>query len=270
MPDAPDPLDVPQGTRTPAPLPGLADLTMARVALGRAGVSLPTRETLRFGLDHARARDAVNAPLDAQALLAELAATGLPAITLASRATDRRQFLLRPDLGRQLNDASLARLGGMARTPGPDLVLVVSEGLSAVAAQRQVGPFLEAFLPLAAGRGLELGPICLVAGGRVAVGDDVGQALGARAVAVLIGERPGLSSPDSLGVYLTHAPKRGRTDAERNCISNIRPQGLSFARAALTLDHLLQKALALGFTGVDLKDDLDPAEALPAPGVSRP
>lgn len=265
MPDAPD---APKTLAAPSPLPGLAQLTMARVALGRAGVSLPTREHLRFTLDHARARDAVHVPLDTPALLAALAGFGLPVLALASRAADRRQFLLRPDLGRRLDDASLLRLRERAQTPGPDLVIVVSAGLSAVAVERQAVPFLEAFLPLAAARGMSLGPICHVAKGRVAVGDDVGEALAARAVAVLIGERPGLSAPDSLGVYLTYAPRRGRTDAERNCISNVRPEGLSFARAAATLDHLLQQALTRGLTGVALKDDRDAADALPAPGAN--
>lgn len=254
---------------TPCPMPRLAELTMARVALGRAGVSLPTREHLRFSLDHAKARDAVHIPLDTAAQVAALAATGLPVLELASRAADRRRFLLRPDLGRQLDDASLEKLHAVAAAPGPDLVLVVSEGLSAVAVERQVGPFLDAFLPLIRKRGLALGPICLVAGGRVAVGDDVGEALRAKAVAVLIGERPGLSSPDSLGIYLTYGPKRGRTDAQRNCISNVRPEGLPFARAALTLDRLLQKALALGLTGVDLKDDGDADGTLPADAAAR-
>jgi ethanolamine ammonia-lyase small subunit len=265
VPEAPE---TDPGVVTPAPLPGLKDLTMARVALGRAGVSLPTGEHLRFTLDHARARDAVRAPLDKPTLMADLAATGLPTLDLASQAGDRREFLLRPDLGRRLTDESLSRLRELGAAPGLDLVIVVSEGLSAVAAQRQAGPFLEAFLPLAAGRGLRLGPICHVANGRVAVGDDVGQALGARAVAVLIGERPGLSSPDSMGVYLTFAPRRGRGDAERNCISNVRPEGLPQVRAALVLDHLLHKALTLGFSGVALKDDLD--HALPAPGNPAP
>lgn len=253
MPDAPDRHN---RTTVPSPLPGLKELTMARVALGRAGVSIPTREHLRFSLDHARARDAVHIPLDTPALLAALGTSGLPVLDLASRAADRREFLLRPDLGRQLDEASLDQLRSLGLRTAPDLVLVISAGLSAVAVERQATPFLDAFLPLAARRGLALGPLCHVANGRVAVGDDVGQALGARAVAVLIGERPGLSSPDSLGIYLTYGPKRGLTDASRNCISNVRPQGLSFARAALTLDHLLGKALALGFSGVALKDDL--------------
>ncbi|MEL7639237.1 MAG: ethanolamine ammonia-lyase subunit EutC [Solidesulfovibrio sp.] len=266
----PEPPDAAPRLVTPCPLPGLTALTMARVALGRVGVSLPTRDHLRFTLDHARARDAVHIPLDTPAMLAALAATGLPVAELASQAATPRQFLLRPDLGRLLDEASLAHLRQRAGVPGPDLVLVVSAGLSAVAVERQAPPFLAAFLPLAAARGLTLGPLCLVAGGRVAVGDDVGEVLGARAVAVLIGERPGLSAPDSLGIYLTYDPKRGRTDAERNCISNVRPQGLSFDRAARTLDHLLGKALALGFSGVALKDDFDPALAEAAPEAPLP
>lgn len=242
---------------TPSPLQGLRDFTMARVALGRAGVSQTTADHLRFTLDHARARDAVHVPLDLQALRVSLAPLGLDQLELASRARDRREFLLRPDLGRLLDEQSLKRLGSL---PGgaerPDLVLVLSEGLSAVALERQALPFLEAFLQLARSRGLAIAPLCHVAQGRVAVGDDVGETLKAQAVAVLIGERPGLSSPDSMGVYLTYAPRRGLTDAARNCISNIRFDGLPHARAALTLDHLLAKALEIGFSGVDLKDDL--------------
>lgn len=258
---------------TASPLEGLRAFTMARVALGRAGISQTTADHLRFTLDHARARDAVHAPLDRPALLAALASLGLPQAELASRARDRREFLLRPDLGRTLDEASLERLAALAReahaqgTPRPDLVLVLSEGLSAVALERQALPFLQAFLPLARARGLALAPLCHVAQGRVAVGDDVGRALDALAVAVLIGERPGLSAPDSMGVYLTYGPRRGLTDAARNCISNVRPEGLPHARAALTLDHLLAKALALGFSGVDLKDDLALPQDAPLPAA---
>ncbi|GFK92997.1 Ethanolamine ammonia-lyase light chain [Fundidesulfovibrio magnetotacticus] len=259
-----------------SPLLGLRAFTMARVALGRAGVSLTTADHLRFTLDHARARDAVHAPLDLPALRCSLERLGLDQLALASRARDRREFLLRPDLGRLLDEESLALLASLPPGPKrPDLVLALSEGLSAVALERQALPFLERFLPLARSRGWAVAPLCHVAQGRVAVGDDVGEALGARAVAVLIGERPGLSSPDSMGVYLTYAPRRGLTDAARNCISNIRPDGLPHARAAMTLDHLLAKALALGFSGVDLKDDLAldgpaPRNALPGAGRALP
>lgn len=248
--------------------------TDARIALGRAGVSLPTAACLDFQLAHARARDAVHLPLAREKLFAELGALfdtpDLPLLELRSRVRDRQEYLVRPDLGRRLDDDSAARLHAVAAKGTPradgslfDLAIVIADGLSTAAIQRQAAPFLHAFLPLAAARGLALAPPCYVDMGRVAVGDDAGQCLKAKAVAVLIGERPGLSSPDSMGIYMTYAPSVGLTDERRNCISNIRPEGFPPAQAARTLDYLLGKALALGLSGVNLKDDqvLDNAEA---------
>ncbi len=248
--------------------------TDARIALGRAGVSLPTAACLDFQLAHARARDAVHLPLAREELFAELGALfdtpDLPLLELRSRVRDRQEYLVRPDLGRRLDNDSAARLHAVAAKGTPradgslfDLAIVIADGLSTAAIQRQAAPFLHAFLPLAAARGLALAPPCYVDMGRVAVGDDAGQCLKAKAVAVLIGERPGLSSPDSMGIYMTYAPSVGLTDERRNCISNIRPEGFPPAQAARTLDYLLGKALALGLSGVNLKDDqvLDNAEA---------
>ncbi|MDR3043980.1 MAG: ethanolamine ammonia-lyase subunit EutC [Desulfovibrio sp.] len=240
--------------------------TDARIALGRAGVSLPTAACLDFQLAHARARDAVHLPLAREELFAGLetlfGALGLPLLELRSRVRDRQEYLVRPDLGRRLDDDSSARLHAAAAKGAPradgtlyDLAIVIADGLSTAAIQRQAVPFLHAFLPLAAARGLALAPPCFVDMGRVAVGDDAGQCLKAKAVAVLIGERPGLSSPDSMGIYMTHAPSVGLTDERRNCISNIRPEGFPPAQAARTLDYLLGKSLALGLSGVNLKDD---------------
>jgi len=235
------------------PWTALRALTPARIALGRAGAGLPTSEVLAFGLAHAQARDAVHDPLDVPRLVDALTASGWPALTLASRAPDRQTYLLRPDLGRRVAAVDLPRLA----PAGPcTLAVVLADGLSARALQAQAVPLLDAL------RGLldpawRIAPICVVRQGRVAIGDEIGAALGAQLVAVLIGERPGLSAPDSLGVYLTHAPRVGRTDAERNCISNIRPAGLAVEAAARKLAWHLAAALRLRLTGVGLKDDSD-------------
>jgi ethanolamine ammonia-lyase small subunit len=241
--------------------PDLTLFTPARVALGRSGVSLPTAAHLAFLADHAMARDAVHLSTDAPTLLGELAQMGLACLTLRSRARDRREYLIRPDLGRRLDAESAAMVAraahedALADAGRPDLALVVADGLSAPAIMRQVAPFLREFLPRCRSRGYRLARGAYVNLGRVAVADEIGELCGARATAILIGERPGLTSPDSLGVYLTYGPKVGDTDERRNCISNIRPQGLPLAEAAATLDHLLASALARGMTGVMLKDD---------------
>ncbi|MBV9782344.1 MAG: ethanolamine ammonia-lyase subunit EutC [Acidisphaera sp.] len=229
----------------------LRRFTPARVALGRAGNGLPTAAHLQFQAAHAAARDAVHARLDVPALQAALRALGHDPLFVRSACPDRRTYLLRPDLGRRLAEPDRAALRSVAP---PDLALVICDGLSATAIDRHAAPLVAALdLPDA--------PIVIAEQGRVALGDDIGEALGAEAVAVLIGERPGLSAPDSLGVYLTWQPRRGRTDAERNCISNIRPEGLPIAQAAAKLRWLLGAMRLLRCTGVALKDE----QPLPAP-----
>jgi ethanolamine ammonia-lyase small subunit len=229
--------------------------TAARIALGRSGASLPTREVLAFEQAHAQARDAVLAPLDVAALRAALETEQWPVLEVRSRAPDQAAYLARPDWGRRLAPDSLAALpeGG-----GADLALVLSDGLSAVALQRHATPLLRALRPLLGS--LSIAPLVIARHARVALADEVGERLGARVVVSLIGERPGLSSPDSLGAYLTHAPRVGRSDAERNCVSNIRPQGLGYAEAAAQLAALLGAALHAGCSGVKL--GFDPARVM--------
>ena len=230
----------------------LRRFTAARIAIGRAGGSVPTGPLLEFQLAHARARDAVHRALDAAALVAQLRAAGWDALGLHSAAADRGTYIRRPDLGRILDDASRAALESRAPGCACDVVFVVADGLSALAVERHALAVLEQVRPLLAG--WRLGPVCVTEQGRVAVGDEIGALLGARLAVLLIGERPGLSSPDSLGIYLTWNPLPGRSNAERNCISNVRPEGLAYDRAARKLAQLMNEARRLGLTGVDLKD----------------
>jgi ethanolamine ammonia-lyase small subunit len=237
--------------------------TPARIALGRVGNTLPLGEVLRFQLDHARARDAVHAPFDAAALAAALAP--LRTIVVASAAGDRATYLRRPDLGRTLSDDSTAVLAqAVAADPalaGCDVAIVVGDGLSATAVTAGAAALVRALV--AELRGLTLAPVVIARGARVALGDAIGAALAARVVLVVIGERPGLSIADSLGIYMTHDPRPGRADSERNCISNIHGHdGLSPAAAAATLGRLLRESLRRGLSGVDLKDF---GAVLPAP-----
>lgn len=227
--------------------------TAARIALGRRGVSVPARAQLEFQLAHAQARDAVHLALDGEALASALAAQGQACVQLHSAAVTRADYLQRPDLGRRLDDASRVRLA--AGTTGVDLALVAADGLSALAIQRHAAPFLAALRARLALEAWTLSPVHIVAQGRVAVGDEVGELIKARAVLVLIGERPGLSSPDSLGLYLTWAPKAGLLDERRNCISNVRPEGLAYAPAAYRLHYLLSQAFSRQLSGVALKDE---------------
>ena len=267
--------------------------TPARIALGRAGTSLPLTESLRFAAAHALARDAVHIALDEPALTGALQAQGWPVVTVDSRAGSRDVYLRRPDLGRRLSPASAAGLAALSPAP-VDLALVLGDGLSALALQRHGLPLLQAFQaalgwvfagpalaagedatgtcgttgtlgamapPAATGPAREstiaLAPLVLARQARVALGDEVGQLLQARLVLVLLGERPGLSSPDSLGAYLTFAPQVGCSDAQRNCVSNIRPEGLPPEQAARRLAWLVTQALRRRLTGVALKDDSD-------------
>jgi len=228
-------------------------LTPARIGLGRSGASLATGPLLDFRLAHARARDAVHAALDEPRLAGELAALGRPVLTVASEVRDQSQYLMRPDLGRRLAGDAQAALAPQAGEY--DLVFVVAAGLSARAVAGHAAPLLAATLPQLAG--WRIAPLVIVRHGRVAIGDAVAQALGAGAVAVLIGERPGLSAPDSLGAYLTWRPGPRTSDAERNCISNIRPAGIAPAEAASRLAHLLRAMRARGVSGVGLKDETE-------------
>lgn len=226
----------------------LRSLTPARIALGRAGSALPTAELLRFGLAHARARDAVHAALDAEALCLRLKALGFSPRVVRSAAPDRETYLRRPDLGRRL-----AADSDIAKSDHP-FALVVADGLSALAVERHAVALVRALISLAPQRWAGAG-CCVALQGRVALGDDIGVRFGCQLVVVLIGERPGLSSPDSLGAYITYAPRVGRTDAERNCVSNIRPEGLGYEAAARRIDWLAAAGAARGMTGVGLKDE---------------
>lgn len=230
-------------------------LTPARLALGRVGAGMPTDEVLRFGWAHAMARDAIHTPLDARVLEDSLRARGWNVLQVRSRASDRAMYLRRPDLGRMLDPADTAQLrdAGLQQS---DICIVIGDGLSSMAAASHSVPLLEA-LRLHLADELQQGSVVIASQARVALADDIAHALNARLAIMLIGERPGLSSPDSLGIYMTHGPFPGRNDAERNCISNIRPEGLSYAAAAFKLAWLVREALRRGFTGVDLKDESD-------------
>ena len=226
-------------------------VTPARIGLGRSGDALPTARQLEIESACAAARDAVAARADFVALAAALAP--LASIEVHSAAADRETYLRRPDLGRRLDNDGVRRLPG-----GPfDAVFVVADGLSAGAVQTHAAPLIESLLPLL--QDWRLGPVILAAQARVAIGDEIGAAMRAEMVVVLIGERPGLSVPDSLGVYLTYAPRAGRLDAERNCISNIHRRGVDYRTAARTLEWLMARARTLRLTGVDLKEDAPPA-----------
>ncbi len=265
--------------------------TPARIALGRAGTSLPTAEVLRFAAAHAGARDAVHLPLDVDSLLADLRVQGVEATCVSSRAGSRVEYLTRPDLGRQLAPAARdalesMRLGGggscdfaqndmppeaassnghPARSrgihPSQGVCIIIADGLSAIAAQRHAAPLVAEL----AKAGVTASHVVVATQARVALGDEIGECLGAQMVVMLLGERPGLSSPDSLGAYLTWAPRAGRVDSERNCVSNIRPEGLALPAAAGRIAWLVREAQRRRVTGIELKDESD----VPAVGDDR-
>ena len=235
----------------------LRRLTPARIGLRRTGASLATGPLLDLQLAHARARDAVHEPLDEPRLIAELAELGLPVLSVASASKDRQQYLTRPDVGRRLASSAEMALSQHARGNGYDAVLVVADGLSARAIQVHARPVLAGVLPALRAEGWGIAPLVVVRQGRVAVGDAIANALRANCVVVLIGERPGLSAPDSMGAYLTWQPRSQTTDADRNCISNIRPEGVGYADAAFKLAYMLQAIRARRLSGVRLKDDSD-------------
>jgi ethanolamine ammonia-lyase small subunit len=235
----------------------LRRLTPARIALGRTGTSMPTRAQLDFQYAHAQARDAVHLPFDHKTLRAQLSERGRESILLHSAAIDRNSYLQRPDLGRKLSDDSAQTLRdyATAHPGGVDLVIVVADGLSALAVHRHTLPFLARLEEQIAAENWSVAPVILVEQGRVAVADEIGELLGAKMTVILIGERPGLSSPDSLGLYFTYNPKVGLTDAWRNCISNVRLEGLSYGMAAHRLLYLMREACRRQLSGVNLKDE---------------
>lgn len=244
--------------KTPAPPTGslqrLRELTPARVALGRAGASLPTRALLDFTLAHARARDAVHAPFDARAIVSGLHGLDIEAFEVCSRAGSRKDYLARPDLGRTLDQAS-QRLLASHSGPPCRLAIVIGDGLSPTAVHAHAIQVVQSLVPRLAADGNAIGRAVVATGARVALSDEIGGILDARMIVMLIGERPGLSAPDSLGAYLTFAPRPGRTDAERNCISNIHGSGLSPDEAAFRIAWLVREGLDREVTGVALKDE---------------
>lgn len=231
----------------------LRTLTAARIGLARTGASVGTGPLLDFQLAHARARDAVHEELDAEKLRADLSAFGLPVLVVDSAVGRRRDYLMRPDLGRQLSAQALAAL--VPHAGHYDVALVVADGLSARAVQNHAAPVLYALLPMLQAERSRIAPLVIAVNGRVAIGDAIAQALGADSVAILIGERPGLSAPDSMGAYLTWQPNAATTDADRNCISNIRPEGIGYADAAFKIAHLLRAMRMRKLSGVRLKDE---------------
>jgi len=239
----------------------LRQFTQARIAPGRAGCSLPTTALLEFQLAHAAARDAVHQVWDVAAFAKGLETVDLEPLVLATPVASRAQYLQRPDWGRCLAPDSREQLAARKQS-AVDVALIVSNGLSSAALDAHGLPLLSAIVAAYRAAKLRLGPVCLVPNGRVALADEIGGLLNARLAVIIVGERPGLSAADSLGIYLTYAPQVGNTDAERNCISNIRPPaGLSYSAAAAKLVYLSKQALQLGFSGVALKDDM-PAQWL--------
>jgi ethanolamine ammonia-lyase small subunit len=234
----------------------LREFTDARIALGRTGYSVPTSEYLKFSLAHAMARDTINTPFDRDMLASKLSKMGLSTIYVESSASSRSVFLTRPDLGRRLSEESRDRLRAMSDKEA-DVLLVIGDGLSSKAVHKQAAPLIQHLLPYLNELNLTLGPVILARQSRVALADDIAEIMHCKLVVILIGERPGLSSPDSLGAYMTYKPYWGRLESERNCISNIRPAGLSYSRAAFKLAWLIEAAFSMHKSGTALKDQSD-------------
>jgi ethanolamine ammonia-lyase small subunit len=255
----------------------LKQFTSARIGLGRAGTSIPTEEQLSFQLDHARAIDAVHKALDVKTLLTQISqssviadATVTSPSVVSSKATDRMAYLQRPDLGRQLTEASWQLLVDKREESSKefDLAIVIADGLSSTAIQKHALPVIEKLIEKLVADKMHdwnIAPLTVVTQGRVASGDDVGECLKAKITLILIGERPGLTSPDSMGIYITWKPKRGAKDSTRNCISNIRPEGLAYFEASEKAFYLLSESIKLQLSGINLKDrsgNNDESEAL--------
>jgi ethanolamine ammonia-lyase small subunit len=234
------------------------DLTPARVGLGRAGASMPTKALLEFTLAHARARDAVHGAFDVSGLVSGLGDLGLAPSEVSSCATSRQDYLRRPDLGRKLDQASEHALASRKRESG-ELAILVGDGLSPTAVNAHAVELVRNLIPQLAADGIEIAHAVVASGARVALGDEIGAILGSRMIVMLIGERPGLSSPDSLGAYLTFAPRVGLTDADRNCVSNIHGRGIGCDEAAFRIAWLVREGLRRKITGVALKDESGPA-----------
>jgi ethanolamine ammonia-lyase small subunit len=233
----------------------LKRLTAARIGLARAGSAVSAQDLLAFQLAHAQARDAVWREWNAQACATELEQRGLASLIVQSRATDRALYLKRPDLGRRLDQASLASLVAAGEPHKAEVALILSDGLSAAAVDAHGASTISALHKTLQSAAISCSPVVLARFGRVALSDEIGHALGARVSVIVLGERPGLSAADSLGIYLTHSPSVGNSDAQRNCLSNVRePGGLPPSVAALRLLSLLRRSLAAGMSGVHLKD----------------
>jgi ethanolamine ammonia-lyase small subunit len=237
------------------PWQNLKQFTPARIALGHTGISLPTKASLEFQLAHALARDAVNIPLDFENLEHQLNKQGYQCLMLQTQAENQRMYLQRPDLGRLLSESTLESLQNTPKI-NTDAVVVVADGLSSKAIEHHAEPFLKLLLPELRAKGFSLPPVCLVKHGRVAIGDAIAEHYAAKLCLVLIGERPGLSSPDSMGIYFTYEARSGiSTDADRNCISNIHQNGLGYGQALKKLLYLINKSEKLQLSGINLKDE---------------
>ncbi|MDP9173509.1 MAG: ethanolamine ammonia-lyase subunit EutC [Planctomycetota bacterium] len=246
-----------QGRATDDPWRSLRQHTAARIALGRAGGSLPTAELLKFSSDHAEARDAVHSELDMERLQADLQGLELPIVQVASRVSDRFTYLQRPDLGCELDDKSRSNLQSISKGNGDgfDIVLIVADGLSALAAQMHATSVISELVALLRIEKCSVGPLVLARFARVGLQDEIGHVLHARAALILLGERPGLGAADSLGAYLVFNPQPGNSNAQRNCVSNIRPAGLPPRASAETLHYLVMQSLTRQISGIELKDE---------------
>lgn len=249
----------------------LRRLTDARIGLGRAGISQPTQVQLQFQLDHAKARDAIHIPLDAEQLSLVLKQQGLENIICHSQARDRTEYLQRPDLGRRLGPESSEQLKKCyAKTGNQQASIVIVDGLSSTAVQHHATSLTRTLVNALRKEQLSISPICIVQQGRVAIGDEIGELLHSELLILLVGERPGLSSPDSLGIYYTYAPRKGLNDAHRNCLSNIRPAGMSEEDATKKLMWLIRESRRRGLSGVALKDESMTGTALDSPPNTLP
>jgi len=241
----------------------LKQYTQARIAIGRCGSSIPTDEMLQFKLAHAKAIDAVHLPLDKETIAQEIEKNfGIPVLRLHSAAKDRSEYLRRPDLGRILSDESIATIQKTPIAKSYDVAIVIADGLSSTAIDRNIKPFLNQFIPMLQKKNFSIAPLSMVEQGRVAVADSIAELLNAKLTVILIGERPGLKSPDSLGIYMTYNPKKGTTDERRNCISNVRQGGLSYPVACAKLFYLIEESFKRQLSGVELKDDQSQEELM--------